>query len=83
MNWPENVQMAMRRLVHGIVIVHVCRSAQNDKRRGTFCTKGDYSGMFGGILYPRAICPGGMVGHSAWGEILPSRLTLRSTYVYV
>ena len=25
MNWPENVQMAMRRLVHGIVIVHVCR----------------------------------------------------------
>ena len=64
-------------------IVH---SAQHKKSRGTFCTKGDslrYGGMPGGILCPRAICPGGGVGHSAWGKILPTRLRLRSTYVYV
>ena len=34
-------------------------SAQNDKSRGTFCTKGNYGGMSGKILCPRVICPGG------------------------
>ena len=48
-------------------IVH---SAQHHESRGTFCTKGDclcYGRMSWGILCPRAICPGGGVGHSTWG----------------